>query len=244
VALPALRLTPVEPLTVLIPLSPEILLRAYAAGIFPMAESADDPELFWVDPKRRGIIPLDGFHVPRRLRRIVRQNLFAIRCDTAFEAVMRGCAESSDKRPNTWINDEILELYTGLFERGAAHSVECWREGELVGGLYGVSLGGAFFGESMFSRVTDASKVALVHLVARLRHGGYRVLDTQFLTPHLAQFGAIEISRARYHRLLGEALRYRGVFPRDLPAGAGVLGAAAGVEGAPPGPLQARRLTS
>jgi len=211
VALPALRLTPVEPLTVLIPLSPEILLRAYAAGIFPMAESADDPELFWVDPKRRGIIPLDGFHVPRRLRRIVRQN---------------------------------LELYTGLFERGAAHSVECWREGELVGGLYGVSLGGAFFGESMFSRVTDASKVALVHLVARLRHGGYRVLDTQFLTPHLAQFGAIEISRARYHRLLGEALRYRGVFPRDLPAGAGVLGAAAGVEGAPPGPLQARRLTS
>jgi len=152
----------------LIPLSPEILLRAYAAGIFPMAETADDPELFWVDPKRRGIIPLDSFHVPRRLRRVVRQNPFTIRCDTAFEAVMLGCAEAGDKRPNTWINDEILELYTGLFERRAAHSVECWHDGELVGGLYGVSLGAAFFGESMFSRVTDASKVALVHLVELL----------------------------------------------------------------------------
>ena len=228
----------------LVPLTPEILLRAYAAGIFPMAESAEDPELFWVDPKRRGIIPLDAFHVPRRLGRVVRQNVFTIRCDTAFEDVMRGCAESSDKRPNTWINDEILELYGGLFARGAAHSVECWHEGELVGGLYGVSLGSAFFGESMFSRVTDASKVALVHLVARLRHGRYRLLDTQFLTPHLAQFGGIEITRARYHRLLAEALRYRGVFPRDLPAGAGVLGvAAAGADGAAP-PLQARRLTS
>jgi len=229
---------------VLVPLTPDILLRAYAAGIFPMAESAEDPELFWVDPKRRGIIPLDAFHVPRRLGRVVRQNVFTIRCDTAFEDVMRGCAESSDKRPNTWINDEILDLYGGLFARGAAHSVECWHEGELVGGLYGVSLGSAFFGESMFSRVTDASKVALVHLVARLRYGRYRLLDTQFLTPHLAQFGGIEITRARYHRLLAEALRYRGVFPRDLPAGAGVLGvAAAGADGAAP-PLQARRLTS
>ena len=231
----------------LIPLTPDILLRAYASGIFPMAESADDPELFWVDPKRRGIIPLDAFHVPRRLRRVIRQKPFTIRCDTAFEDVMRGCAEASDKRPNTWINDEILELYTGLFERGAAHSVECWHEKELVGGLYGVALGGAFFGESMFSRVTDASKVALVHLVARLRHGGFRLLDTQFLTPHLAQFGAIEISRPRYHRLLAEALRYRGVFPRDLPGtdgAAGVLGAAAGADGAPAPPLQARRLTS
>ena len=230
----------------LIPLTPEILLRAYAAGIFPMAETADDPELFWVDPKRRGIIPLDGFHVPRRLRRVVRQNLFTIRCDTAFEAVMRGCAESSDKRPNTWINDEILELYAGLFEGGAAHSVECWHEGELVGGLYGVSLGAAFFGESMFSRVTDASKVALVHLVARLRFGGYRLLDTQFLTPHLVQFGAIEISRSRYHRLLAEALRYRAGFPRDLPGGdAGAAGAAGAGGGSDPlAGLQARRLTS
>jgi leucyl/phenylalanyl-tRNA---protein transferase len=225
-------------------LTPDILLQAYAGGIFPMAESADDPELFWVDPTRRGIIPLDRFHVPRRLKRVLRRGGFEVRCDTAFAEVLRGCAEASETRPSTWINEEIVRLYTGLFERGAAHSVECWHEGELVGGLYGVSLGGAFFGESMFSRVTDASKVALVHLVARLRHGGYRLLDTQFLTPHLAQFGAIEISRARYHRLLGEALRYRGVFPRDLPAGAGVLGAAAGVEGAPLGPLQARRLTS
>ena len=210
-----------------------------------MAESADDPELFWVDPHHRGILPLDGFHVPRRLRRVVRQNPFTIRCDTAFEAVMLGCAEASDKRPNTWINDEILELYTGLFERRAAHSVECWHEGELVGGLYGVSLGAAFFGESMFSRVTDASKVALVHLVARLRLGRYRLLDTQFLTPHLAQFGAVEISRARYHRLLAEALHYRGVFPRDLPgAGAGADGAGAGGGSDPLAGLQARRLTS
>ena len=229
----------------LIPLTPEILLRAYAAGIFPMAETAEDPELFWVDPKRRGIIPLDSFHVPRRLRRIVRQNPFTIRCDTAFEAVMLGCAEASDKRPNTWINEEILELYAGLFARGAAHSVECWHEGELVGGLYGVSLGAAFFGESMFSRVNDASKVALVHLVARLRRGGYRLLDTQFLTPHLAQFGAIEIPRARYHRLLAEALRHRGVFPRDLPGAAGGAAGAAGAGGGdPPAGLQASRLTS
>ena len=228
----------------LIPLSPEILLRAYASGIFPMAETADDPELFWVDPKRRGIIPLDAFHVPRRLRRIVRQNVFTIRCDTAFEAVMRGCAESSDKRPNTWINDEILELYTGLFARGAAHSVECWHEGELVGGLYGVSLGAAFFGESMFSRVTDASKVALVHLVARLRAGGYRLLDLQFVTPHLAQFGAIEVPRAQYHRLLAEALRYRGVFPRLLGAGGGAGAGVGGGDGGALAALQSSRITS
>ena len=167
-------------------LTPEILLAAYAAGVFPMAESADDPELFWVDPHRRGIIPLDAFHLPRRLRRVVRQGKFEIRCDSAFEEVVRGCAEATEKRPNTWINDEIVRLYAALFERGAAHSVECRRGGALVGGLYGVSIGAAFFGESMFSRETDASKVALVHLVARLRLGGYRLLDTQFLTPHLA----------------------------------------------------------
>src|SRR5689334_14295464 len=188
-----------------------------------MAESADDPELFWVDPKRRGIIPLDAFHVPRRLRRIVRRNLFTIRCDTAFEAVMHGCAESSDKRPNTWINDEILELYTGLFERGAAHSVECWHEGELVGGLYGVSLGGAFFGESMFSRVSDASKVALAHLVARLRLGRFRLLDTQFVTHHLRQFGAQEIPRALYRRQLAAALEADAHFPAGRLEGAAVL---------------------
>jgi leucyl/phenylalanyl-tRNA---protein transferase len=221
-------------------LTPAILLQAYAAGIFPMAEAADDPELFWVDPRRRGIIPLDAFHVPRRLRRVLRRELFAVRCDTAFADVMRGCAEASETRPSTWINDEIIRLYSALFERGAAHCVECWQEGALVGGLYGVSLGTAFFGESMFSRATDASKVALVHLVARLRLGGYRLLDTQFLTPHLAQFGAIEISRARYHRLLAAALRYRGsgggvAFPRELPADVVDVAAAAAAAGAAAG---------
>src|SRR3954453_14227143 len=225
-------------------LTAQLLLRAYAAGIFPMAESAESEELYWFDPEQRGVLPLDHMHVPRRLRRTIRSGRFEIRIDSNFDAVIQGCAESTNVRPKTWINSEIMRLYSTLFDLGFAHSVEAWSEDRLVGGLYGVALGGAFFGESMFSRQTDASKVALIHLVARLRHGGYRVLDTQFLTPHLAQFGAIEISRARYHRLLGEALRYRGVFPRDLPAGAGVLGAAAGVEGAPPGPLQARRLTS
>jgi leucyl/phenylalanyl-tRNA---protein transferase len=205
----------------LLRLTPDVLLAAYAAGVFPMAESADDPDLFWVDPRRRGILPLDVFHVGRRLRRVVRRRIFEIRCDSAFEQVILGCAEATDKRPNTWINDEIVRLYAALAARGAAHSVECWREGALVGGLYGVSLGGAFFGESMFSRETDASKVALVHLVARLRLGGYPLLDTQFLTPHLAQFGGTEISRARYRRLLAEALSYRAVFPSALPEAVG-----------------------
>jgi leucyl/phenylalanyl-tRNA--protein transferase len=218
-------------------LTPAILLQAYAAGIFPMAERADDAELFWVDPTRRGILPLDAFHVPRRLKRVLRRGGFEVACDTAFTAVMRGCAEASETRPSTWINEEIVRLYSALFAQGAAHSVECWLEGELVGGLYGISLGAAFFGESMFSRVTDASKVALVHLVARLRRGGYRLLDTQFLTPHLAQFGGVEVSRARYHRLLAEALRYRATFPRDLRDGEDEAG---GVFAA----LQSSRLTS
>ena len=187
-------------------LTPDILIEAYAAGIFPMAESADDPELFWVDPTRRGIIPLDAFHVPRRLGRVLRRGSFAVRCDTVFEAVIRACAEASDTRPTTWINDEIVQLYSALFARGAAHSVECWHEGELVGGLYGVSLGAAFFGESMFSRMTDASKVALVHLVTRLRLGGYRLLDTQYVTDHLKSFGAVEVQKRRYHRLLEDAI--------------------------------------
>jgi leucyl/phenylalanyl-tRNA--protein transferase len=219
----------------LLQLTPEILVRAYAAGVFPMAESADDSELFWVDPRRRGILPLDAFHVPRRLRRVVRQQIFEIRCDSAFEDVIRACAAASEKRPNTWINDEIVRLYATLFARGAAHSVECWRVGELVGGLYGVSLGAAFFGESMFSRESEASKVALVHLVARLRLGGFRLLDTQFLTPHLARFGGIEISRRHYHRLLAEALSYRAVFPSALPGCAG---------GDPLAALQSSTLTS
>jgi leucyl/phenylalanyl-tRNA---protein transferase len=216
-------------------LTPEILLAAYTAGVFPMAESADDPELFWVDTHHRGILPLDAFHVSHRLRRLLRQGRFEISCDGAFAAVIRGCAEASEKRPNTWINDEILRLYQALFARGAAHSVECLRGGALVGGLYGVSIGAAFFGESMFSRETDASKVALVHLVARLRLGGYRLLDTQFLTPHLAQFGAIEISRARYHRLLAAALAYRASFPVSLPEDSG---------GDPLAPLQSSKITS
>lgn len=204
-------------------LTPDLLLAAYAVGVFPMAEAADDPELFWVEPTRRGILPLDRFHVPRRLRRVVRQESFTVRVDHAFEAVMRGCAEMSDKRPNTWINDEILRLYTALFRRGAAHSVECWREDALAGGLYGVSLGAAFFGESMFSRVTDASKVALVHLAARLRLGGYRLLDTQFLTAHLAQFGGVEIAKSRYRRLLAEALAAPAAFPAGALSGAEAL---------------------
>jgi len=224
-------------------LTAQILLQAYASGIFPMAEAADDPELFWVDPKRRGILPLDAFHVPRRLRRAIRRGVFEVRCDTAFEAVMRGCAEASEMRPTTWINEEIVRLYTELFERGAAHSVECWCGGELVGGLYGVSLGAVFFGESMFSRVTDASKVALVHLAARLAQGGYRLLDTQFLTPHLAQFGGVEVTRARYHRLLADGLRHRAVFPRVL--GAGVVEEfAAGGGGGGAAPLHSSRVTS
>ena len=194
-------------------LTPELLLRAYAAGIFPMAESADDPELYWVDPVQRGILPLDKFHLPRRLARTVRSERFNIECDRNFGAVMRGCAEPTAERPQTWINDEIVAVYSALHESGHAHSVEAYSDGALVGGLYGVSLGGVFFGESMFSRVTDASKVALVHLVARLLRGGYRLLDTQFVTGHLQRFGAIEISRARYRHLLAGALKTRAYFP-------------------------------
>lgn len=223
-------------------LTPEILLKAYQAGIFPMAETADDPELFWVDPERRGVLPLDGFHLSRRLRRVVRQDRFEIRIDYDFPATLAGCAEATEKRPNTWINAEIVRLYTALFERGAVHSVELWQDGALVGGLYGVSIGGAFFGESMFSRVTDASKVALVHLVALLRQGGYRLLDMQFLTAHLAQFGAVEVPRAQYQHLLGEALRYRCVFPRGF--GAGGAGGGAGAGAGALAALQAINVTS
>jgi leucyl/phenylalanyl-tRNA--protein transferase len=198
-------------------LTPEILLRAYQAGIFPMAESADDPELFWVDPERRGILPLDGFHLSRRLARVVRQGRFEVRVDSDFAGALAGCAEASEKRPNTWINAEIVRLYTALHAMDAAHSIECWQEGALVGGLYGVSIGGAFFGESMFSRVTDASKVAFVHLVARLRHAGFVLLDTQFVTAHLARFGAIEIPRRDYRNRLAAALRKEAQFPLELP---------------------------
>ena len=202
----------------MIALTPDLLLRAYAAGLFPMAESAEDAELFWVDPDPRGVLPLGQFHLPRRLRRTLRSGLYQVRVNTAFEAVMRGCAEPTAMRPKTWINDEILRLYGGLFERGLAHSVEAWAGDELMGGLYGVTLGGAFFGESMFSRGRDASKVALVHLVARLVTGGFRLLDTQFVTEHLERFGAIAISRADYHRQLEQALEINPEFPVYLGA--------------------------
>jgi len=193
-------------------LNPELLLRAYAAGIFPMAQSRDDPELYWIDPEWRGVIPLDAFHVSRRLRRTVRQGHFETTADTAFGEVVEACAESTRGRPDSWINHEIAAAYAELARLGHAHSVECWLERKLVGGLYGVSLGGAFFGESMFSRQRDASKVALVHLVARLRRGGYAMLDTQFITKHLEQFGAIEIPRDDYRQLLAAALEVEGQF--------------------------------
>lgn len=204
-------------------LTPELLLRAYAAGIFPMAEGSDDPEVFWVDPESRGILPLESFHLSRRLKRTVRQDLLDVRCDTAFEAVVRHCAHPAPDRPKTWINDEIMRLYTALFRLGFAHSVETWRGGEIVGGLYGVALGGAFFGESMYSRVADASKVALAHLVARLRLGGFRLLDTQFVTEHLRQFGTIEIARDQYRRRLAAAVSTDAYFPAEPLTGAAVV---------------------
>ncbi len=190
-------------------LTADLLLQAYRVGLFPMAEQRDSPELYWLDPERRGVLPLDRFHLPKRLRRTVLSGSYAVTADRAFEAVIAGCAESASGREETWINGEIVQLFTALHRRGHGHSVECWAGNALVGGLYGVSLGGAFFGESMFSRARDASKVALVHLVARLRLGGYTLLDTQFTTAHLQQFGAHEIPRARYRRLLAEAVGQR-----------------------------------
>lgn len=198
----------------------KILLRAYAQGYFPMAETADAEELFWVRPHDRGIIPLDTFHIPRRLRRTVAQDVFEVRVDHDFMAVMRSCAAPHTGRDKTWINSIILDLYGQLHQEGHAHSVECWQKGALVGGLYGVALGGAFFGESMFHTVRDASKVALVHLVARLKAGGFVLLDTQFTTPHLQQFGTIEVSRFRYRRLLADALAHEGdihALPDEIP---------------------------
>ena len=181
-------------------ITPDLVLRAYRAGLFPMAERRDGDRLYWLDPELRGVQPLDGFHLPRRLARTVLASTFEVRCDTAFAEVMHGCAAATPDRPETWINPEIERLFGALHVMGHAHSVECWQDGTLVGGLYGVALGGAFFGESMFSTVRDASKVALVHLVARLRLGGFRLLDTQFVTEHLARFGAIEVPRAEYRR--------------------------------------------
>ncbi|HKQ95744.1 MAG TPA: leucyl/phenylalanyl-tRNA--protein transferase [Aestuariivirgaceae bacterium] len=186
--------------------TPQILLKAYASGVFPMAESAEDSALYWVEPEHRGVLPLDGFHLSRTLRKAVRQRRFEIRIDTAFGRVISMCAEKTASRPTTWINSRIRSLYNQLHKMGCAHSVECWQGGVLCGGLYGVRIGAAFFGESMFTRRREASKVALVHLVARLRAGGFRLLDAQFINDHIKQFGAIEMPRARYQALLDAAL--------------------------------------
>ena len=201
-------------------ITPEVLLRAYACGIFPMSESADDPTLFWVEPEQRGVIPLDGFRVASRLARTVRSDAFTVTVNTAFPRVIDGCAEPVPGRDDTWINKRIRDLYTALHRMGHAHSVEVWQDGDLVGGLYGVSLGRAFFGESMFHRARDASKVGLVHLVARLIAGGFVLLDTQYVTEHLRSFGAYEVSRRRYRTLLDAAIAGDaefGVLPVDHP---------------------------
>jgi leucyl/phenylalanyl-tRNA---protein transferase len=211
----------------LIDITPEVLLKAYACGIFPMAESADDPALYWIEPERRGIIPLDRFHVPDRLARTVRSTHFNVVVDRDFDAIIAGCAEPMPGRSRTWINTRIHNLYQKLYQRGDCHTVEVYDGDKLVGGLYGVSLGRAFFGESMFHRARDASKIALVHLVARLKAGHYRLLDTQFVTDHLRIFGAIEVARPVYHKLLDAALVGEGNFdalPLDRPvSGSAVL---------------------
>lgn len=187
-------------------ITPELMLRAYRAGLFPMAETRRGERLYWLDPERRGMLPLDGFHLPRRLLRTLLSDTFAVTADADFPAVIAGCAAMAPGREDTWINHDIERLFTELHRLGYAHSLETWNEGRLVGGLYGVALGGVFFGESMFSRMRDASKAALVHLVARLRIGGFRLLDTQFVTTHLSQFGAIEVPREDYKAMLAAAL--------------------------------------
>jgi leucyl/phenylalanyl-tRNA---protein transferase len=206
------------------PIDPDLLLRAYSVGVFPMADSRDAKDIFWVEPKKRGVLPLDGFHLSHSLRKTLRSDRFAVTADHAFDRVMRQCAEATTDRPETWINGQIEQAYNVLHRNGHAHSIEVWGGGDvggtLLGGLYGVSLGGAFFGESMFSRATDASKVALAHLVARLRVGKFKLLDCQFITDHLASLGAIEIGRGDYRVLLDAAL------------GAGVAAAAGGAPAA------------
>jgi leucyl/phenylalanyl-tRNA--protein transferase len=199
------------------------LIACYRQGVFPMADARDDLRIFLIDPERRGILPLERFHIPRRLARTVRAGPFTVKVDTAFEQVVERCAEERNERPETWINRPIQQLYTELYRDGGAHSVECWQDGELVGGLYGVALGGAFFGESMFSHARDASKVALIHLTARLIVGGFRLLDAQFMTEHLAQFGAREIGRAEYRRRLAVALKVEADFYRFAGDGAAAL---------------------
>lgn len=209
-----------SPDDIVIEITPQVLLKAYTCGIFPMAESADDPALFWIEPQQRGVLPLDHVHIPKRLARTIRQGTFEVRIDTDFEGVISGCAASRPGRRSTWINPKIRALYRDLFEMGYCHTVETWRDGQLVGGLYGVALAGAYFGESMFSTERDASKVALAYLCARLLYGGFSLLDTQFVTDHLRQFGTIEIERAEFHVRLEKALELRGDFlalPKDAP---------------------------
>jgi leucyl/phenylalanyl-tRNA---protein transferase len=210
----------------LVDITPEVLLKAYACGIFPMAESAEDPALYWIEPERRGVIPLDRFHVSTRLARTVRSDCFTVVIDRDFDAVISGCSEPAPGRTRTWINARIRSLYRKLYDRGDCHTVEVYQGDALVGGLYGVSLGRAFFGESMFHRSRDASKVALVHLVARLKTGHYGLLDTQFVTEHLRTFGAYEVPRAAYHKLLDAALVGEGDF-ETLPVERPITGAEA-----------------
>lgn len=197
-----------DPFTV--DITPELIIRAYRAGIFPMAEDAADENLFWVSPEQRGILPLDGFHASKSLRKAMRRSGWEIRVDTDWKGIVEGCATVGDDRHTTWINGTIRSVYGELFERGVAHTVEVWDDTMLVGGLYGLAIGSAFFGESMFHRRTDASKMAMLHLVERLRVGGYRLLDTQFLTDHLASLGGVEISRAEYEDRLADALNSDG----------------------------------
>ena len=199
----------------LLEITPEVLLKAYSCGIFPMAESADDPQLFWIEPQARGLLPLTEICVPKRLARTIRQEPFDIRIDSDFDAVIDGCAAAKPGRSSTWINGRIRSLYGDLFEMGHCHTVEAWSPaGQLVGGLYGVALGGAFFGESMFSSERDASKIALIYLCARLIQGGFVMLDTQFVTEHLRQFGAIEIDRSQFQTELEGALSVEGDFAK------------------------------
>ena len=191
-------------------LTPELIVRAYQAGIFPMAEDAESPDLFWVSPQMRGIIPLDGFHASRSLRKTLKHHPYSVRVDTDFDAIIEGCATAGTDRSSTWINPAIRKLYGELFRRGLCHTVEVWDDEALVGGLYGLSLGAVFFGESMFHRKTDASKIALAHLIERLRAGGYRLLDTQFVTDHLKTFGGTEIPREVYEVRLADGLAHAG----------------------------------
>lgn len=193
-------------------ITPQVLLKAYRCGIFPMAESADDPALYWIEPQHRGILPLDRISIPRRLARTIRSQPYDIRIDTNFDGVIEGCAGETPGRSSTWINTRIHGLYRDLFNLGHCHTIEAWQNDKLVGGLYGVALGGAFFGESMFSHARDASKIALFYLMARLIYGGYVLLDTQFVTPHLMQFGAVEVDRDSFHQLLEQALDHDGDF--------------------------------